>query len=73
MCVKCTACLEHSQGHMNVSVFFFLIFIYLLIYLAVLDLLRCIYTGSVVVACELLAMAYGIWFPDQGSKLGPLH
>ena len=54
-------------------VYFLKIFIYLLIYLAVLDLLRCIYTGSVVVACELLAMTYWIWFPDQGSKLGPLH
>ena len=54
-------------------VYFLKIFIYLLIYLAVLDLLHCIYTGSVVVACELLAMTYWIWFPDQGSKLGPLH
>ena len=73
MCVKYTACLEHSQCHMNVSVFLFFFFnIYIFIYLAVLDL-HCSYTGSVIVACEFLAMACGIWFPDQGSKLSPLH
>ena len=29
--------------------------------------------GSLVVVCELLVMAYGIWFPDQGWSPGPLH
>ena len=26
-----------------------------------------------VVACELLVMAYGIYLPNQGPNLGPLH
>ena len=28
---------------------------------------------SLVAACELLVMACGISFPNQGSNLGPLH
>lgn len=26
-----------------------------------------------VAAGKLLVVAHGIWFPDQGSHLGPLH
>ena len=29
--------------------------------------------GSLIVACELLVVACGTWFPDPGSNLGPLH
>ena len=28
---------------------------------------------SLVAACQLLFVACGIWLPDQGSNLGPLH
>ena len=31
------------------------------------------YTGSLVLACRLLAAAWGIQFPHQGLNLGPLH
>ena len=31
------------------------------------------HSGSLVAACKLLVIARGIWFPDQGSNLGPLH
>ena len=31
------------------------------------------HAGSLVAACELLVMAYGIQFPDQGSNPDPLH
>ena len=31
------------------------------------------HAGSLVTACELLTVACGIWFPDQGLNLGPLH
>ena len=31
------------------------------------------HTGSVAAACELLVVACGIWFPDQGLNLGHLH
>ena len=30
------------------------------------------HTGSLVSACELLVVAHGTLFPDQGSNLGPL-
>ena len=31
------------------------------------------HVGSLLAACEVLVVACGIWFPDQGSNLGPLH
>ena len=31
------------------------------------------HSGSLVAAYKLLVIARGIWFPDQGSNLGPLH
>ena len=31
------------------------------------------HAASLVAACELLVMARGILFPNQGSNLGPLH
>ena len=49
------------------------------IYLAVIYLscgtqdLYCCTPDLLVVAYELLVVARGIWFPDQGSNLGPLN
>ena len=31
------------------------------------------YVGSLVEACKLLVEVCGIYFPDRGSNLGPLH
>ena len=31
------------------------------------------HTGVLVAACGLLVVTCGIWFPDQGLSLGPLH
>ncbi|XDB51726.1 hypothetical protein ABFV05_005342 [Capra hircus] len=37
------------------------------------DLKPMVLLAFTVVACELLVVACGIWFPDQGLNLGPLN
>ena len=69
----------HGIFHARILGIYIYIYIYIYIFffffnLAVLDLswgkqdLR-----SLVAACQLLIVACGIWLPDQGSNLGPLH
>ena len=62
----------------NQSFFLFLIYIYLFIWLHwVLVVVRGIFVaaheGSSLRHAGSLVAACGIWFPDQGSNLGPLH
>ena len=66
--------------------FFLYIYIYIYIFVCLFSLvmpglgfhtrnlqspLRC--GGSLIAACELLAVACAVWFPDQGLNTGPLH
>ena len=61
--------------------FFFLFLIIIFIYLIAPGLscgtqdpsLQLLVVEFLVVACKLLAVAWGISFPDQGLNLGPLH
>ena len=59
---------------LGINIYIYIYIFFFFFNLAVLDLswgkqdLR-----SLVAACQLLIVACGIWLPDQGSNLGPLH
>ena len=57
--------------YLSISFFFYFFkYFYLFIWLCQVLAVAC---KILVPACELSVMAYGIYFPNQGSNSGPLH